>query len=470
MTKSKAAKAAQKQRLKTPLVVGSAQPKKPKSKAKKAKSVSFRGAKMMPIGPGPTGSLGLRIGGNLATTRRSQVIEEDEYVADVMAGANTFNVTQYACNPGQQTLFPWGNRIAQLYEKYVFDYLEFYYKREVSEFATLGTTGKVILSFDYDASDSAPSTKQQMEDTVPHSDGMPSTPVIRLPIDCACMRDSPARYVRPGAQPANTDIKTYDVGNLNVATYGLASTSGAIGELRVRYRVRFSEPVLEASSQVSGAMHFSSITPTSANNFAGAVLQSGSTPFMSGINLTTSNTVTFPAGIPGNYLILVNLAAATSAGALALSALAGGASGLNLATSSAARNATFGVASNSGTTTAPSMVWFSITVTAAGGTVAFTPGTLVTSGTGSLDVFVFSLPSTVLTVREPVGRNEIDELRDQVGTLSRLVKSRFTLSAHAGDSSDGEDSLLECKETDLRESVHISQSVASKLLRAVGGR
>jgi len=255
------------------------------------------------------GALGLSGGGSRATSRRTQVIEEDEYIGEV-SGTVGFGTTVYPLNPGQSSTFPWAYKIAVLYEKYDFEQLEFYYKREVSEYASNGQTGKVILSFDYDASDSAPTSKQQVEDTVPHVDGMPSTPTIRLPIDCACIRDGPARYVRPGAQPANTDIKTYDAGNLYVSTYGCTGTT-VVGELRVRYRCRFSEPVLEPAQSGGGTAGAALVvTSAAAGEAAGAttvyatMFASTQTPIVLsngiGATLATSGLITLPSG---RYLI-----------------------------------------------------------------------------------------------------------------------------------------------------------------------
>jgi hypothetical protein len=50
----------------------------------------------------------------------------------------------------------------------------------------------------------------------------------------------------------NTDIKTYDAGNLFVSTYGNTNTT-VIGELRVRYKCVLSVPVLESASGGSGS-------------------------------------------------------------------------------------------------------------------------------------------------------------------------------------------------------------------------
>jgi hypothetical protein len=193
--------------------------------------------------PGGTGRLGLS-SVNRSSTRLKQVIEEDEYITDIN-GSVAFATTQYAVNIGQAAVFPWGSKIASLFEKYHFDMLEFYYRREVSEYATNGQSGKVMLSFDYDASDAPPANKQQVLDTIPHVDAMPCEPTLRLHINTKEMKSQDGWYVRPGAQPANTDIKTYDSGILSVSTYGCANTS-AIGELRVRYKCTLHVPVLEA--------------------------------------------------------------------------------------------------------------------------------------------------------------------------------------------------------------------------------
>lgn len=459
----------------------------PQKSAKAARRKAKRQAKqnggmLMSAGPNPQGAgslrrgpLGLRIGGNFATTRRSQVIEEDEYIGEVSAGALTFNVSQYACNPGQSGTFPWGNKIAQLYEKYEFEYLEFYYKREVSEFANYGSVGKVILSFDYDASDPAPATKQQMEDTVPHSDGIPSEPIIRLPIDCACARKSDAKYVRPGAQPANTDLKTYDIGNLNVATYGLYGTSGTLGELRVRYRVRFSEPVLESYSALGGMIHFTSLTATSANNFNGAVLQPGGSTAMLGITCA-NNQVAFPAGVPGNYKIDIYLNGATSAGALSVSAVTGGVAQIDMFANGGAVDSATTAASLAGTTTAVASLSATVSVGATGH-LAISPATIVTSGAGYLDVYVTQIPTTLVTMTKRVGADacEVSELRDEVKEMRSLLARLVGPSRVRGASEGGLDmseptTPYESKEVELEKSIHLPATAVQKLLRAVGAK
>jgi len=283
-----------------------------------------------------SGRLGLSGSGSKSTSRRAQVIEEDEYIAEVN-GSVGFATTAYAINPGQQGTFPWAYKIAGLYEKYKFEMLEFYYKREVSEFATNGQAGKVMLSADYDASDSAPATKQQVEDTVPHIDGMPCTPQINLRLDCSQMANQDSKYVRPGAQPANTDIKTYDAGNFYISTYGCTNTS-VVGELRVRYRCRLMVPVLEnpvggaaglpgssflitsnpagepaAATTVYVAQFASATAPVLVNNSIGAVVaSSGLITLLAGSYLIDFASVAVGSAVAmGNHAALYN--SATSA-------------------------------------------------------------------------------------------------------------------------------------------------------------
>jgi hypothetical protein len=358
--------------------------------------------------------------GSTATSRFKQVIEEDEYIGEVN-GSVSFATTAYNINPAQSGSFPWGNKIAQLYERYDFEMLEFYLCSEVSAYATQGQTGVVMMSVDYDASDVAPTSKQQVLDTDPHT--VPCLPSVQKPIilrlDCKEMRSSDAKYCRPGAQPANTDIKTYDAGVLYVSTQGNANTSN-IGELHVRYRCRLKKPVLESGiSQNGAAMHFNSITSTTANNFAGAVLQPGFSPALANINLSAvANTITFPTGVAGNYFVSVSLSAGTSVSAISFAGSTGGISNLELMTASATTDSTNQSHSLAGTTISPAMVIGAFSVTNAGGAVALNPGTIVTSGTASLDVFIFALPVTLLTMDEQE-QLEIDELKDSLSTLKR---------------------------------------------------
>jgi len=236
-------------------------------------------------------------------SKRECVVEEDEYIGAI-SGSVSFANTSYAINPGQATTFPWLSVQAKQWEKYRFEFLEFYYKREVSEFATNGTTGKVIMSVDFDASDAAPSSKTQMEDSDPRVDFMPSENG-RMPLRSADLHSLyPTLYVRPGGLPGSSDIKTYDAGNLNVATQGNQDTT-EIGELRVRYRVRLSVPVLDSEVSIPKNNSVAFFKTLSAGLTTGvAYTLTWSQESANGIGaVNTAGSIVLPAG---NYLVDVN--------------------------------------------------------------------------------------------------------------------------------------------------------------------
>lgn len=241
--------------------------------------------------------------------RRIKRVQNDEFIAAVVSGAGasgaTYNNTAYAVNPGNATTFPWLAGEAQQWEKYFFEYLEFYFEHDVSAFATPGTTGKVILSFDYDAADSPPTTKQQMLDTEPHADGMPNEDfgLQMNPRDLSGRTD--LHYVRLAGLPGGADIRLYDVGNLNVATQGITGATTELGELHVRYSIVFEVPILESDGKVAPANNQVSWFQSTGSEAAGAttvpVNMAFATATANGLGaVNTAGSIVLPAG---NYLL-----------------------------------------------------------------------------------------------------------------------------------------------------------------------
>jgi len=225
---------------------------------------------------------------------------EDEEIADIAGTAST-SITSFAINPGQVGTFPFLATIAQRFEKYVFTQLEFYYKREVSEFATAGQTGKVVLSADYDASDAPPTSKQQMMDTDPHVDGMPCENMV-LVVDCREAFDNGPKYVRPGGLPGAADIKTYDIGNLNVGVFGSAGDIN-VGELHVRYAGYFEKAVLESTTAVpanNSVSLFSDSVATTCTTTVAKTLPLATT-VTNGLGIVNTSGSMVP--LAGNYLV-----------------------------------------------------------------------------------------------------------------------------------------------------------------------
>jgi len=178
-----------------------------------------------------------------AVPELTDILEKDEFVADILGSGGLGNVTiqKFPFNPGQAQLFPLGAPEANKWTTWKCISAEPYLLHEVSEFATDGSTGKIYLSFDYNAANLLPTTKQQIADM--HSASCMPCQDIGLKLIPSLLNRADPKYIRPGLQPSNTDIRLYDGGNLYVASIGQAGTT-KISELRIRYKFRLELPTL----------------------------------------------------------------------------------------------------------------------------------------------------------------------------------------------------------------------------------
>lgn len=206
-------------------------------------------------------------------------------------GSVAFTETQFPVNPGQAGTFPWLSKEAILWEKYEFDKLEFEFRTTINEFSA-NALGRVILGFDFDASDPPPASRSQAEISRPVTAQAPYFNQ-RLQIRKQDMSDvCKKHYVRAGNLPGSSDIKMYDVGVLNFGTDGNVNAN-EVGELWVHYSGTFHVQILDsvttpptnfsaAMFQSSGAesmatgVAFQPLIATAVTNGLGAVNTAGS--------------------------------------------------------------------------------------------------------------------------------------------------------------------------------------------------
>jgi hypothetical protein len=170
------------------------------------------------------------------------MVRHREYVQDIN-GSIAFAANSFSVNPGLPGLFPWLSGVAQRFESYRFRKLKFDFETE----SPTSATGTALLSLDYDASDASPTSKTQ---------AMAYRSSVRSPVwsNCqlTCLQEDLNKrtsfFVRKGAAPTGTDIKLYDVGNLNVCTMGQANGNN-IGELYVEYEITLMTPQLGVAGQ-----------------------------------------------------------------------------------------------------------------------------------------------------------------------------------------------------------------------------
>jgi len=405
--------------------------------------------------------------------------------------ATTFAVSnQLVLNAGNSITFPWLGSIAPKFEYYRFKKLALRFESSsgYSVASTNTALGTMLVNCNYDVLDTAFASQIEMEAYGGGKKVSEKEPNITFTHNCEpngirggvqggwrYVLASTATSASGQPYPSQSSAHDYDIGLLQVASAGAQAASVA-GRLYMCYEVEFANPKLAPGAPVGAAVHFSSIVATTADNFAGAVQQSGGT--LGGVTVA-SNVVTFPANVAGNYLLQLNIQGATSASAPAAWVPSAGASALNVQSSGAVRDTTSNVQSLAGTTTSAATWTKTVTIAGTGGIVTLTPSTIV--GTGTMDLWIFAMPSTLLTVDERE-QEEIDELKEQHTLLQaqyELQNSRLSRleSMLVGSSSipaiqriraesSEEESPDESKESEvlLEKSVHIPRSVFNRFM------
>lgn len=173
-----------------------------------------------------------RPGGSLG--RSSRRIIHREYVADVNPSATTFSVVRYALNPGVAATFPWLSTQATGWEQYRFNHLKFEF---ITRSAT-SSTGVVILSPEYDASDVAPTTETQAMNVMDSvSDAIWKDSCVDLSVE-AMYPLGPRKFIRSSRIAG--DIRNFDSGALHVCT--VVGAAANLGKLWVDYDVELFIP------------------------------------------------------------------------------------------------------------------------------------------------------------------------------------------------------------------------------------
>jgi hypothetical protein len=174
------------------------------------------------------------------------MVTHREYIGEIAANAggppSTFSLQSFSINPGLTAIFPWLSKLAQNYESYRFEKLKFCYETESP--STLG--GTLVMAVDYDSLDASPTSKQQ---AMAYRASVRSAPWN----DCCHtsvaedLHKLKSNYIRSliSPPPVNSDLKTYDIGNLFVITQGISTASATCGELYVEYSVHLLTPVYD---------------------------------------------------------------------------------------------------------------------------------------------------------------------------------------------------------------------------------
>jgi len=284
-----------------------ASPAQPASKKKQQNGMSTLGLPSLgaPVAfSSPTLSMAPRVQSSAKCTR----ILHRELIATV-SGNTTYGVTAYALNPGLSASFPWLSQVAGNYEQYSFKALRYHYVTRCST----TYTGSVLLSPEYDALDSPPTSEvfqammEGSKEDVPWRDQLISFSVPDMfPL-------GPRKFIRTGVV-SGSDLKTYDVGQLFVGRAGCTDTN-TIGKLWVEYDIELYVPQNPGAGVITGGIGSSSAVVLHAvqNMTDGVgVAVAFDTVGYNGIGITLSGgNVTVPIGVYA-INISVTFSAATS--------------------------------------------------------------------------------------------------------------------------------------------------------------
>lgn len=180
---------------------------------------------------------------NIRSSGRATTVTHTEFISDISSPGSNFNTTSFPINPGMAKTFPWLSGMAAGFESYLFKSLKFHYK----PICPTSTAGVVSIAVDYDARDNSPANKQMINsyegtvscsvwDSIVHSCAGPNLRKFGI-----------QRFTRTGANPANTDLKTYDIGDLYVASSNTPVTGTTLGEIWVSYTVDLFTPQMNAT-------------------------------------------------------------------------------------------------------------------------------------------------------------------------------------------------------------------------------
>lgn len=249
---------------------------------------------------------------------QSITVRHREFLTTVK-GSTGFAVQRFfQLQPADRNTFPWLSGIAPHFQQYRIKGMVFHYV-PTSGYAVSGSNpaiGSVMMQTSYRVNDVAPTSKVEMLNEYWACESSPADAFCH-PIECA-PKENPfnIHYTRTVPVPANDSPLLYDMGVTYVATSGMPATGNVVGDLWVTYEIEFSKPLVasNATSVVESASLYST-DPTPSSLFGSATVVASGTIAVTAVG----NTITFPIGLLGKYLVVVDIEAATNFTAMDLS-------------------------------------------------------------------------------------------------------------------------------------------------------
>jgi len=248
------------------------------------------------------------------------VFRHRQYIGDVACNGPTFTTKTFAVNPGLSSSFPFLASMAGSFQEYSFKGLVYEYRSTSATALVSGTNtamGSVSMAMQYRSDAPGFISKLTMQNEMWATECRPSENMV-LPVECDPKENyTKIQYVRNAPPPTNSDIKTFDLGRLTVATSGFPTgATNVIGELWASYEIEFHKPstTLGGSEAVtlninipgaSGTNPFGTTSGTiTSNSFSPLPLPYGPLGYINGGGAPGgTNTFFFPLDSQGYYLM-----------------------------------------------------------------------------------------------------------------------------------------------------------------------
>ncbi len=318
---------------------------------------------------------------------RGTRITHREYLGDVIASSDgSFSIQSYALQPGLFSSFPWLASFATQFDEWIPNGIVYCYKPTSSFYSGTANLGTVILATDYDVTDTAYSSKLEMENSQ-FAVSVNCASAVMHPIECKMSeRMSNCLFTRAGS--VSDSLRFYDLGNFQIATVGCAANQNC-GELWVTYDITLLKPQLFGGISGGGilAAQYSLTGVDNTHPLGTAATISGDSTLTT---LTvTATTITFPLSLVGGTFVVAVRVTGTAASIVAPSlTLANGLVGVSTADSTKDGMLASASSGNYSAGTAVSAYFWLYTLKVTQPTTAGTVPTL-TFGTGG------TLPSSV---------------------------------------------------------------------------
>ena len=340
-----------------------------------------------------------------STKNREIRIRHREYVQDIISSptAGVFNVQANLINPGNATMFPWLANLAVNFEEWKANGIVFEYKStSVDSLNSTNTAlGQVVMATNYNANAPNFLNKQAMDASEFSSSNKPSRSFLHgIECDPHQTYGSDLLYVTNSSTtagiPAKEDVKSYFLGNLQVATGGMQATSVNIGELWVSYDITLLKPILQAGGAVSQDIQLAHYTITGTVSTS-AYFGTGSKANQDNIGLVISgNTIKFPTADmqAGDVYMMLYIVNGTGASVTAQTYTLTNMTGQNILNTDSANTFSGGL-NGTGVTVEVVCSYFTVTTSQLPTQIVISGGVIPTSPS-DVEVFIIQMPNPLV--------------------------------------------------------------------------